>query len=117
MRFYPKPMTIMYESLNGMPVQVPAGREKDYLQWGYLTKNPNVVKPPVATVETPSGKTDVDLILINSASLKDLTEKLGLTTQQSKELRDGRPYAIVEDLIAKIPTVTWTAFENISYEV
>jgi hypothetical protein len=105
----------MYESLNGMPVQVPAGREKDYLQWGYLRDNPNT--PPIVTVEAPSGKTGVNLILINSASLKDLSEKLGLTTQQSRELRDGRPYTSVEDLIAKFPTVTWTAFENISYEV
>jgi hypothetical protein len=39
-----------------------------------------------------------------------------LTTAQSREVRDGRPYADVGDLIAKIPVVSWTGYHNISYE-
>ena len=91
-----------------------------FLQQGYRATDPTEVKLPIpqpVPQKTAPTETNTELIKINSVSLKDLTEKLGLTTQQSRELRDNRPYTSVEDLIAKIPAVTWTTFENISYEV
>lgn len=101
---------------DGQGVQVPEMQVNSFLQQGYRTTDPTEVKPAPSPV-TPPKEPDTSLILINSASLKDLTEKLGLTTAQSKEVRDGRPYASVEDLIAKIPAVQWTTFTNLSYEV
>lgn len=109
-------MPILF-SADGQGVQVHEMQVNNFLQQGYRTTDPTEPKTAPAPVETPPKEPDTGLILINSASLKDLTEKLGLTTAQSKEVRDGRPYASVEDLIAKIPAVAWTAFTNLSYEV
>ncbi|MFO0054164.1 MAG: hypothetical protein ACK53Q_14665 [Dolichospermum sp.] len=101
---------------DGQGVQVHEMQVNSFLQQGYRTTDPTEVKLPVPQKTAPT-ETNAELVKINFASLKDLTEKLGLTTQQSRELRDGRPYTSVEDLIAKVPAVTWTTFENISYEV
>jgi len=105
----------IFFSPDGQGVQVHEMQVNNFLGMGYRTTAPNEPKP--MPQEAAPTETNSVLIKINSASLKDLTEKLGLTTQQSKELRDGRPYASVEDLIAKIPAVTWTTFTNLSYEV
>ncbi|MFY7886419.1 MAG: hypothetical protein ACOVOV_16400 [Dolichospermum sp.] len=114
---------------DGQGVQVHEMQVNSFLQQGYRTTDPTEVKLPVPQKTAPTEvklpvpqktaptETNAELVKINFASLKDLTEKLGLTTQQSRELRDGRPYTSVEDLIAKVPAVTWTTFENISYEV
>ncbi|MFM6250665.1 MAG: hypothetical protein ACKPEQ_16205 [Dolichospermum sp.] len=105
-------MPILF-SLDGQGVQVHEMQVYNFLGMGYRTTAPDEPKPvPRPTPTEPSA----GLIKINSASLKDLSEKLGLTTQQSKEVRDGRPYANVEDLIAKVSTITWIGIENISYE-
>lgn len=107
-------MTIMYDSLSGMPVYVHPGRERDYLAQGYLSSPRNADVPKVS-VGTGMGASE-GRILVNSVSLKDLADKLGLSTQQAKDVRENRPYAGVEDLIAKIPDVAWASFTNLSYE-
>ena len=105
-------MPILF-SPDGQGVQVHEMQVNNFLGMGYRTTAPDEPKPvPRPTPTEPSA----ELIKINSASLKDLSEKLGLTTAQSREVRDGRPYADVEDLIAKIPTIPWVDFQNISYE-
>ena len=100
----------IFFSPDGQGVQVHEMQVSNFLAMGYRIVDPN--EPKSAPTE-PSA----ELIKVNSASLKELTEKLGLTTAQSKEVRDSRPYASVEDLIAKISAVPWAAFQNISYEV
>ncbi|MFM5946106.1 MAG: hypothetical protein ACKO9G_22550 [Dolichospermum sp.] len=105
-------MPILF-SLDGQGVQVHEMQVNNFLGMGYRTTAPDEPKP--ASKSTPT-EPSAELIKINSATLKDLSEKLGLTTQQSKEVRDGRPYANVEDLIAKVSTITWIGIENISYE-
>lgn len=107
-------MPILF-SPDGQGVQVHEMQVNNFLQQGYRTTDPTEVKPPAPQQPAPS-EPNAELVKVNSASLKDLSEKLGLTTQQSKELRDGRPYANVEDLIAKLPAVQWTTFTNLSYE-
>ncbi|MFM6826746.1 MAG: hypothetical protein ACKPKT_13565 [Dolichospermum sp.] len=107
-------MPILF-SLDGQGVQVHEMQVNNFLGMGYRTTVPDEPKPASKPTPTPTEPT-AELIKINFASLKDLSEKLGLTTQQSKEVRDGRPYANVEDLIAKVSTITWIGIENISYE-
>lgn len=104
-------MPILF-SPDGQGVQVHEMQVNNFLGMGYRTTAPDEPKP----VPRPTPTESAELIKINSASLKDLSEKLGLTTAQSREVRDGRPYANVEDLIAKIPVVSWTGYHNISYE-
>lgn len=105
-------MPILF-SPDGQGVQVHEMQVNNFLGMGYRTTAPDEPKPvPQPAPTEPSA----ELIKINSASLKDLSERLGLTTAQSREVRDGRPYANVEDLIAKIPTIPWVDFQNISYE-
>ncbi|MFM5942091.1 MAG: hypothetical protein ACKO9G_01670, partial [Dolichospermum sp.] len=94
-------------------VQVHEMQVNNFLGMGYRTTAPDEPKP--ASKSTPTEPT-AELIKINSASLKDLSKRLGLSITQSREVLDGRPYANVEDLIAKIPTITWIGIENISYE-
>lgn len=105
-------MPILF-SPDGQGVQVHEMQVNNFLGMGYRTTAPDKPKPVPQPAPT---ETSAELIKINSASLKDLSEKLGLTTAQSREIRDGRPYANVEDLIAKIPTIPWVDFQNISYE-
>jgi DNA uptake protein ComE-like DNA-binding protein len=118
----------MYEPQYGMPTQVLEGRENDFLALGYRREPPPILitPPPVKEEEKTQVFSPVvdnqppgaGFIMVNSASLKELTERLGLSTAQAKELRDGRPYKTVEDLIAKIPGVSWTTLDSqISYQV
>lgn len=107
-------MPILF-SPDGQGVQVHEMQVNNFLQQGYRTTDPSEVKPPAPQPTAPS-EPNAELVKVNSASLKDLSERLGLTTAQSREVRDGRPYANVEDLIAKIPTIPWVDFQNISYE-
>jgi len=106
-------MPILF-SPDGQGVQVHEMQVNNFLGMGYRTTAPDESKPAPQPAPT---EPNAELVKINFASLKDLSEKLGLTTAQSKEVRDGRPYADIEDLIAKIPAVTWTGYQNISYEV
>ncbi|MFM8006936.1 MAG: hypothetical protein ACKO86_18795 [Dolichospermum sp.] len=107
-------MPILF-SLDGQGVQVHEMQVNNFLGMGYRTTAPDEPKPVPRPIPTPT-EPSAELIKINSASLKDLSKKLGLSTIQSREVQDGRPYANVEDLIAKIPTITWIGIENISYE-
>ncbi|NWF61782.1 MAG: hypothetical protein HXY43_21615 [Fischerella sp.] len=115
-------MPIMYEPQHGMPVQVPDGRENDFLALGYRTTPPYTPPPPTPKPtgeQIPENKEEEapGRVKINSASLKELSERFGLSTPQAKELKDGRPYATVEDLIAKIPDIDWvTLSTQINFE-
>jgi hypothetical protein len=121
-------MPIFYEPQYGMPVEIPDGRENDFLQLGYRREPPQNPqdRPPTKKEEeikifspvadhAPPG---AGFIQVNSASLKELSENLGLSTAQAKDLQKGRPYKTVEDLIAKIPGVSWVTLNSlISYEL
>ncbi|MFM6203750.1 MAG: hypothetical protein ACKPE1_32250 [Dolichospermum sp.] len=107
-------MPILF-SLDGQGVQVHEMQVNNFLGMGYRTTAPDEPKPVPRPIPTPT-EPSAELIKINSASLKDLSKRLGLSITQSREVLDGRPYANVEDLIAKIPTFSWTGIENISYE-
>lgn len=122
-------MPIMYEPQNGMATFVPEGMENDYLAKGYRTTPPKQPLPVPAINQQPQnqqtstndGDEDKDqtpgVVKINSTTLKELTERFGLSTAQAKELREGRPYATVEDLIAKISDIDWVALSpQISFE-
>jgi hypothetical protein len=132
-------MPIFYDPQYGMPTSVPEGREKDFLAQGYRREPPLTPLTPPPTEEEE--KTQVyspvvdhatqvyspvvdhappgaGFVMINSATLKELTEKLGLSTAQAKDLQGGRPYTKVEDLIGKIPGVAWVTLDSqISYQV
>lgn len=57
-----------------------------------------------------------DAVKINTASLKELTDKLKLTTLQAKDVREKRPYFSISDLINQFPDIPWHDF-NLNYEV
>jgi DNA uptake protein ComE-like DNA-binding protein len=114
---------IMYEPQQGMATFVPEGMENDYLAKGYRTTPPEQPHPQPQSQQTSINDGDEDKdetparVKVNSATLKELTERFGLSTVQAKELREGRPYATVEDLIAKIPDIDWVALSpQINFE-
>ncbi|MBN3993883.1 MAG: hypothetical protein HWQ36_26215 [Nostoc sp. NMS2] len=122
-------MPIFYDPQYGMPTSVPEGRENDFLAQGYRREPPPTPQTPLVTSDEgeknqvyspivdnqPPG---AGFILVNSASLKELTERLGLSTAQAKDLQSGRPYTKVEDLVGKIPGVAWVTLDSqISYQV
>jgi DNA uptake protein ComE-like DNA-binding protein len=122
-------MPIFYDPQYGMPTSVPEGREKDFLAQGYRREPPPTLQIPPATNgegETEQAHSPVvdnqppgaGFVLVNSASLKELTERLGLSTAQAKDLQTGRPYKTIEDLIGKISGVAWVTLDSqISYQV
>ncbi|MHC5825310.1 MAG: hypothetical protein ACYT04_58045, partial [Nostoc sp.] len=78
------------------------------------TEEKTQIYSPVVDNQPPGA----GFLMVNSASLKELTERLGLSTAQAKDLRDGRPYNTVEDLIGKIPGVSWVTLDSqISYQI
>jgi hypothetical protein len=98
---------------DGMPVSVPPGREEDFLSWGY-TYQPPGIKTKVENVPQPSSPPSITqqsispkVIDINSASLKDMSEVLGLSTAQGRSLRDNRPYESIQNLIDLFPDIEW----------
>ena len=97
-------MPILFHVETGQPVLVNVIAVDSFLRNGYRSEPPTVDAIP-SNEQLPLE--DDSKILINSASLKDLAEQFGLSTAQAKELRDGRPYASIEDLIAKIKDVDW----------
>jgi hypothetical protein len=122
-------MPIFYDPQYGMPTSVPEGRENDFLAQGYRREPPATPPlPPIVNGEEniervyspivdnqPPG---AGFVLVNSATLKELTERLGLSTAQAKDLQSGRPYQKVEDLIGKMPGVAWVTLDSqISYQV
>ena len=121
-------MPLFYEPQYGMSTFVLEGRERDFLALGYRREPPEKPLPIPPTKEEE--KTQVyspvvdhappgaGFVMVNSATLKELTERLGLSTAQGKDLQNGRPYNKVEDLIGKIPGVAWVTLDSqISYQV
>jgi hypothetical protein len=115
-------MEILYTP-EGMPWVVSPGDIPSFLRNGYRRQPVEVlpdtlplvdsgnITPPIA--DQNSGPQIVD---VNVATLKGLTSGLGLGTAIARKVTDSRPYATIEDLIAKIPEVDWLAVAgNISY--
>ena len=116
-------MTFMYNPY-GMAFLVPNGREKDYLKWGYSYDNPVAQIPieqptetpaqtPVVAVETEASDSPLK---INSASLKAMMDRLGISNNQARDVRDGRNYLSIQELITKFPDIPWTTF-TLDFEV
>lgn len=120
--------TTMYEPRTGSPVSVPSGEVQARLNEGFRTQMPGedtLLKPmdyilrddisPSATVASR----EMEAIEINTSSLKALSVRLGLSTPQSKIVKDRVPYKNLEDLIAKVPEINnWANLAHlISFEV
>ena len=107
-------MPIFYD-LSGMPVEVPTGRENDYLSWGYLTSPPH---PDKGTSKVESEVTTYDQkeqstsLAINKATLKEMSDRLGLSTAQARTIKDNRPYEAVEDLVKVMPDIAWLVIDS-----
>jgi len=108
-------MPILFDRVTGQPVQVHEMQVKKYrTKLGYVDYDPRPAPVPISNGgdAPPTG-----ICKINIDSLKDLSDKLGLSTAEAKALKDNRPYTRVEDLMAKIPSVPWANLESkINYE-
>lgn len=114
-------MPTYFDPSNGMPVEVPRGMESDFIAMGYRSEPPKIIEytsysdvyeedeeeesTPEASIISP--------VSINQATLKEMCERLGLTTPQARIIRDNRPYDGVEDLIALMPEITWLVLDSI----
>lgn len=118
-------MAIVYEPTTGQPVFCSDGRVADFLRQGYRSVPPGDA-PTLPPPEDPAESTDQDVVGIvreltaltgaldiNSASLKELVTLPGVGTAMGKQIQQGRPYATVEDLIAKVPDISWLSMTNL----
>ncbi len=99
-------MPILY-SLDGEARQIPDSVVDRFLLEGYRRALPGVQAAPV--VDAP---VDLPLLPINTASLKDLIALPLVSTAIAKKIISNRPYAAIEDLIAKAEGVDWTALQS-----
>lgn len=112
----------MYEPLTGMPVSVPSGEVLSRRNAGYRSEPPKddtELKPqtlqsfPVSPSATKEAREMIP-VDINNGSLKDLSNRLGLSTSQARLVKDRRPYNNLEDLIAKMPEISnWANLEHL----
>jgi len=112
-------MPILFEPLTGQPVQVHEAQVFNFLGKGYRTANPN--STPTLNPAKAAGGTQSEIpsaaVKINYASLKDLSERLGLSTALAKDVRGNRPYANGEDLMSKVAGIGWYSMSSkISYD-
>lgn len=127
-------MPLLYDPGTGMPYEVPISEIDNFLRKGFRSHPPfppaslqvqevsDVIPPaaPPEIISTPAASevSGVNLVNVNAASLKDLAALPLMGTASAKKVRDNRPYASVEDLIAKVPDVDWLAIrEHLTYEV
>lgn len=106
----------IYFTPDGMPVHVMPGMENDFIGMGYRTSPPDTLEaePTEDNADlTPKLDTPISPVAINSATLKEMTERLGLNTNQARAIRDNRPYDGVEDLIALMPEITWLPLDRL----
>ena len=107
----------LYEPRSGMPVSVPKDSLDICLSQGFTRyppgspPKPSIPTDPVsitdASASAPAVKDNNDaIVLVNSASLGDI-RGLGLSTAQAKMTKDRRPYESLEDLVIKVPEVTF----------
>jgi len=114
-------MALLYDGSTGMPYEVPLSEIENFLRKGFRSNPPFVAPDPIAQL------TQTDLIAhpanpnsvnVNTASLKELAALPLVGTAIAKKMRDHRPYANVEDLIAQIPDVDWLIINpQLSYEI
>lgn len=107
-------MPILY-SLDGTPVQVMVGMENDFISKGYRTTPPQSPSSQVETVPAIAPSEPAPGLLpvaINTATLKEMSERLGLNTNQARAIRDNRPYDGIEDLVAVMPEITWAGMDS-----
>lgn len=110
-------MPILY-SLDGTPVQVMVGMENDFISKGYRSSPPAPVSEKAlesepAIAQPSESNPGLFPVAINIATLKEMSERLGLNTNQSRAIRDNRPYDGVEDLIAVMPEIPWAGMGSI----
>lgn len=106
----------IYFTPDGMPVQVMPGMENDFIGMGYRTSPPDILEAKPTEDQTdlpPNPEILISPVAINSATLKEMTERLGLNTNQARAIRDNRPYDGVEDLIALMPEITWLPLDRL----
>ena len=98
-------MPILF-STDGQGVQVHEMQVRTFLEMGYRYQSPEVSLASTITT-TPDESIAVK---INTATLKELTERLNVSTAQSKNIREARPYQSIEDLINVFPDIEWLDF-------
>ena len=98
-------MPILF-SADGQGVQVHEMQVRSFLEMGYRYQSPEVSLASTITT-TPIEPVAVK---INTATLKELTERLNVSTAQSKHIREARPYQSVEELISVFPDIKWLDF-------
>lgn len=103
----------LYEPRSGMPVSVPKDSLELCLSQGFTRyppgspPKPNIPTDSVSIASASAVKDNNDtIVLVNSASLGDI-RGLGLSTAQAKMTKDRRPYESLEDLVIKVPEVTF----------
>ena len=110
---------------DGQPWQVPQSEEKAYLNKGYVRENPLAKKKTqeasigMNSQEITASNPDLDPsggVNINSDSIGKIAKLLpSIGTATARKIVEGRPYAKLEDLIAKVPLPegqAWTALEE-----
>ena len=95
---------------DGQPWRVPQGQVTDFLNKGYRRPDPLAV-PIASPAQTVL---QGDRINVNTDSPTRIAKVLpGVGTATVKHLKENRPYASIEDLIAKVPLpagATWTQY-------
>lgn len=99
--------------LGDQPVQVSDSLAKNYLLNGY-TREPIQEGTAVPVSElanlTPKSADQFEMtgsIDVNSALPEELSTIPGIGVKLAKSVIDNRPYAVLEDLIAKVKGVDW----------
>lgn len=115
-------MPLLYDGSTGMAYEVPISEIENFLRKGFRSTPPFVAESPIAPSEpiallsVATALSNPSAINVNMASLKELAALPLVGTAIAKQMRDNRPYASVEDLIARIPEVDWlTINPQLSY--
>lgn len=103
----------LYEPRSGMPISVPKDSLELCLSQGFTRQAPGTEVMPEISPKIASGFENAEsLIAINSASLSEI-RGLNLSTAQAKATKERRPYKNLEDLVVKVPEVTfWGELES-----
>jgi len=106
-----KIMPILF-SPDGQSVEVSELRVKSYLKEGYKTQ----LLPDGSFSQLPSVLRLVETlgtVDLNNASLKEILALPEIGTALAKRVISGRPFASVEDAIAKFPEINWFALTSL----
>ena len=101
---------ILY-SIDGEPREIPAGCVDRFLTEGYRRALPGVKAATVDPLPVVPTSVDSSLASVNTASLKELIALPLVSTAIAKKIIAQRPYAAIEDLIAKVEGVDWVSLQ------